>query len=75
MRIFVDSVAELRYPPIDCTLETIMHPLDKPVWMRLPFFLVSFDPQKLGPPYGVGTHLCFDCRNGGGTIIKPEFWE
>jgi hypothetical protein len=74
-RIFVDRITDFRYPPIDCDLEIIQHPLDKPIWLRIPFFLVSFDPQKIGPPYGVGLKLCFDCRNGGGTTIKPEFWE
>ena len=74
-RIFLDSVPELTYQEIDCTLEIIMHPASKPVWMRIPFFLFSFNPLRIGPPYGVGAHLCFDCRNDGGTIIKPEFWE
>jgi len=74
-RIFLDSIPELTYPKINCTLETIMHPASKPVWMSIPFFLVSLNPLRVGPPYGVGTNLCFDCRNGGGTIIKPEFWE
>jgi hypothetical protein len=74
-RIFLDSVAELHYPEIDCNMEIIMHPESRPAWMRIPFFLVSFNPLRIGPPYGVGTHLCLDCRNGGGTIIKPEFWE
>ncbi len=74
-RIFVDSIAELNYPEIDCPLEIIMHPSTRPSWMGIPFYLVSFNPLKVGPPYGVGTHLCFDCRNGGGTIIKPDFWE
>ena len=75
MRIFLDSIPELSYPEIDCTLEVIMHPESKPAWMPIPFFLVSFNPTRDGPPYGVGTDLCFDCREGGGTIIKPEFWE
>jgi len=74
-RIFVDSVAELQYPAIDCNLEIIMHPAAKPIGMRIPFFLVSFNSLGIGPPYGVGTHLCFDCRNGGGTTIKPDFWK
>jgi hypothetical protein len=74
-RIFLDSIPELIYPPIDCTLEIIQHPAAKPIGLRIPFFLVSFNPLGTGPPYGVGRHLCFDCRNGGGTIIKPEFWE
>ena len=74
-RVFVDSVAGLEYPPVDCELEYIMHPAAVPPGMRIPFFLVSFNPLRVGPPYGVGTNLCFDCRNGGGTIFKPEFWE
>jgi len=74
-RIFVDSVAELHYPEIDCNMEIIMHPESRPAWIRIPFFLISFNPLRIGPPYGVGTHLCFDCRNAGGTIIKPEFWK
>ena len=74
-RIFVDGIAELNYPAMDCTLDTIFHPASKPTWIKIPFFLISFNPLKIGPPYGVGTHLCFDCRNAGGTIIKPEFWE
>jgi len=73
-RIFVDSVAELNYPAIDCNLEIIQHPAAKPPGMRIPFFLVSFNSLGIGPPYGVGTHLCFDCRNGG-TITKPDFWK
>jgi len=74
-RIFVDGIAELQYPAVDCTMDTIMHPADKPIYIKIPFFLISFDPLKISPPYGVGTHLCFDCRNGGGTTIKPDFWK
>ena len=74
-RIFLDSIPGLTYPEIDCTLESIMHPASKPVWMSIPFFLISLNSLRVGPPYGVGTNLCFDCRNDGGTIIKPEFWE
>jgi len=74
-RIFLDSIPDLIYPAIDCTLETIEHPSSRPVWLRTPFFLLTFNPQGVGPPYGVGRDLCFDCREGGGTIIKPEFWE
>ena len=74
-RIFLDSIPELTYPEIDCTLDTIMHPASKPVWMSIPFFLISLNSLRVGPPYGVGTHLCFDCRNGGGSTIKPDFWE
>ena len=74
-RIFLDSVPELIYPPIDCNLEIIQHPEARPIGMSVPFFLISLNSLRIGPPYGVGRHLCFDCRNGGGTTIKPEFWE
>ena len=74
-RIFVDSIPELTYPEINCTLESIMHPASKPAWISIPFFLISLNHLGVGPPYGVGINLCFDCRNDGGTIIKPEFWE
>jgi len=74
-RIFVEGISELHYPAMDCTLDTIYNPASRPVWLKIPFFLVSFNPLRVGPPYGVGTHLCFDCRNGGGNIIKPDFWK
>jgi len=75
-RIFVSGVRELVYPVTECTIYTIWRPMDKPVWMINPFYLVSFDPTRQGgPPYGVGINLCFDCRNGGGTIDKPDFWK
>jgi hypothetical protein len=74
-RIFVDGIVELNYPAVDCIMDTIMHPASRPVWISLPFFLISFTPLKIGPPYGVGIDLCFDCRNGGGTIVEPDFWK
>ena len=75
-RIFVSGVRELVYPATKCIIDTIWSPRDKPIWMHIPFFLVSFDPMRQGgPPYGVGINLCFDCRNGGGTTDKPDFWK
>jgi hypothetical protein len=75
-RIFVSGVRELVYPATKCIIDTIWSPRDKPIWMDIPFFLVSFDPMRQGgPPYGVGINLCFDCRNGGGTTDKPDFWK
>jgi hypothetical protein len=75
-RIFVSGIRELYYPATKCIIDTIMSPRDKPNWMSIPFFLVSFDPARQGgPPYGVGVNLCFDCRNGGGNPEKPDFWE
>jgi hypothetical protein len=74
-RIFVDGIRELVYPPIACNLDTIERVEDKPPYLRIPFYMISFSPLGVGPPYGVGTGLCFDCRKGGGTSRKPEYWE
>lgn len=74
-RIFVDGIRELVYPPIQCNLDTISRPQGKPPYLAIPFYLISFSPLGVGPPYGVGSGLCFDCRKGGGTHIRPEYWE
>ena len=74
-RIFVDGIRELVYPPIHCLLDTIDRPQDKPPYLSVPFYLISFSPLGVGPPYGVGSGLCFDCRKGGGINIRPDYWE
>ena len=74
-RIFVDGIRELVYPPIHCHLDTISRPQGKPPYLAIPFYLISFSPLGVGPPYGVGSGLCFDCRKGGGTHIRPHYWE
>lgn len=74
-RIFVEGINELVYPPIHCLLDTIDGLWDKPSYLRPPFFVIGYGPFGVGPPYGVGTGLCFDCRKGGGTNIKPDYWE
>jgi hypothetical protein len=74
-RIFVDGVRELIYPPVPCNLDTIDRPENKPPYLPIPFYLISLSPMGAGPPYGVGGSLCFDCRNGGGVIEKPGYWE
>jgi hypothetical protein len=74
-RIFVDGIRELVYPPIDCNLDTIPRPEDKPPYLAIPFYLISLNVMGVGPPYGVGSALCFDCRKGGGVPFPPDFWE
>ena len=74
-RIFVDGIRELVYPPIQCNLDTISRMDEKPPYLATPFYLISFSPIGVGPPYGVGSGLCFDCRKGGGTHIRPPYWE
>jgi hypothetical protein len=49
-RIFLDSIPELIYPPIDCTLEIIQHPAAKPIGLRIPsswFHLILWEPGLL----------------------------
>ncbi|MGW8314938.1 MAG: DUF4249 domain-containing protein [Bacteroidales bacterium] len=74
-RIFVDGIRELVYPPIHCFLDTIDRVEDKPSYLSIPFYLFSFSPMGVGPPYGVGGGLCFDCRKGGGINNQPDYWE
>jgi hypothetical protein len=74
-RIFVDGIRELFYPPIPCLLDTINNPSEKPPFLLVPFYAFSVNPLGSGPPYAVGGSLCFDCRNGGGDIIQPDWWE
>ncbi len=74
-RIFVDGIRELVYPPIDCALDTIDRPEEKPPYLFVPFYLISFSPLGVGPPYGVGSGLCFDCRRGGGVNVRPDYWD
>jgi hypothetical protein len=74
-RIFVNGIRELVFPPIDCTLDTINRPEDKPAWLPIPFYMVSYSKMGSGPPYGVGSDYCFDCRKKGGVNVMPDFWE
>lgn len=74
-RIFVEGIRELVYPPIQCLLDTIDRMEDKPPYLIPPFYMISFSDLGVGPPYGVGSGLCFDCRKGGGINIKPEYWD
>jgi hypothetical protein len=74
-RIFVDGIPNFIYPPIPCELDTIKNlKKDKPS-VPLPYFMISLSMMGSGPPYGVGSALCFDCRKGGGDPVPPDFWE
>jgi len=74
-RIFVDVHREFRFPRIDCTLDTVNNMNEIPPPVYYPVFMRSLSPMGVGPPYGVGRGICFDCTSEGGSIVKPYFWE
>ncbi len=74
-RIFVDAQSELNFPRIGCTLDTVNNMYELPPPVYYPVYMRSLSPMGTGPPYGVGRGLCFDCTSGGGTTVKPDFWE
>ncbi|KPK84184.1 MAG: hypothetical protein AMS27_10675 [Bacteroides sp. SM23_62_1] len=74
-RIFVDIGREFHYPRIKCILDTINRMDEIPPPVYFPVYMRSLSPMGTGPPYGVGRGICFDCRYGGGSIEKPDFWE
>ena len=74
-RIFVDGIRELSYPRTGCFPDTIEYTNQIPGYMTFPVYLRSASPFGTGPPYIIGRYLCFDCRNGGGINVKPDFWE
>jgi len=74
-RIFVDVHRELKFPRIDCRLDTIDSTDEIPGYLSYPVYMNSLSQMGTGPPYGVGYGICFDCTSEGGITIKPDFWE
>ncbi len=73
-RIFIDGIRELDYPRNRCFPDTIDYTSQIPGYMIFPVYLRSVNPMGAGPPYIYGRYLCFDCTNGGGINVKPDFW-
>ena len=74
-RIFVDAQSELGFPRIDCILDTIYSMDEIPPPVYYPVYMRSLSQFGVGPPYGVGRGICFDCTSLGGTTVKPDFWK
>lgn len=74
-RIYVDDINEFSFPGPDCILDTIMRLSEIPDYMFYPVYMISLSTMGSGPPYGIGNGMCFDCTTGGGTNVKPDFWE
>jgi hypothetical protein len=75
-RIFIDRPTypvEMRYP--ECELR-------EPDYMEYGFMFYGFNPRDYPRYVTVNTNgaravpnpACVDCRENGGTIVKPEFW-
>ncbi len=74
-RIYVDDINEFSFPGPDCILDTIKSLKEIPDYMSYPVYMISVSEMGDGPPYGIGSGMCFDCTTGGGTNVKPDFWE
>jgi hypothetical protein len=74
-RIYVDDINEFNFPGPDCVLDTIMRLSEIPDYISYPVYMISLSDMGSGPPYGIGHGMCFDCTTGGGTNVKPDFWE
>ena len=74
-RIFVEESFNFNIKDFDCRLLPIdqSNPLGMiPPW-DYPVYLISESGD--GPPWAMAEDYCFDCREGGGTTEKPDFWE
>jgi hypothetical protein len=70
-RIYVDKPDEFPNLPVAC-IQSIAG-VDVP-WYRLPRGTwLTFEPETGN--YLVSTPSCYDCRERGGTLEKPPFWE
>jgi hypothetical protein len=74
-RVFVSEDFDFPYYWFRCHLDLIL-PDELTIYRDYPIYLLSLDEDdQEGPPYGIAPIKCFDCREGGGTIEKPEFWK
>jgi hypothetical protein len=74
-RIFTEE--SFQFPIIDneCKLIPIgpQNPLGFYSVHDYPVYLVS--ESGTGPPYANADDVCFDCREGGGSVEPPDFWK
>ena len=71
-RIFVDRPEEVETPFSYCSLNYMLAGfLGLVPEERWPIYIYEDDTGAMG----VANDACFDCRELGGTLIEPEFWE
>ena len=40
------------------------------------YYMISLDQdEEVGPPYGYANRFCFDCRERGGSLEPPDYWN
>ncbi len=71
-RIMVEEEFDFFIPWYTCTLDTIQSVRE--LGSLYPYYLFSLNPMGAGPPYTYGSRSCFDCREKGGSNVKPDFW-
>ncbi len=55
-----------------CAIDTVVNFDD----MGGSFYLISLDQEdEVGPPYGYANRFCFDCRERGGSLEPPDYWN
>ncbi len=74
-RIFVDTAFHYRFPRQACPYDTISTREQLQNHTEYPVYLISLSEMGMGYPYVTAANICFDCTLGGGTNIKPDFWE
>ena len=74
-RIFTEESFQFSIHDYECRLIPIgpynplsIYPVDD-----YPIYLIS--ESGTGPPYAIADDVCFDCREGDGSIEPPDFWE
>ncbi|HBB91169.1 MAG: hypothetical protein A2X22_08945 [Bacteroidetes bacterium GWF2_49_14] len=71
-RAFVDRPQEFTVVPLECVLSEV-GTQDYP-WFRLPVNSFVTQDTQTGK-FLTASPACYDCRQRGGTLTKPPFWE
>jgi hypothetical protein len=75
-RIFVEESFQFHIEDFDCRLLPIdqSNPLGFYRASDYPVYLIETGASG-GARFSMAEDFCFDCREGGGTTEKPDFWE
>jgi len=74
-RVFVSESFNFRIWDANCYLDIIYNPRRLSRYTLYPLYMLSLNEMGVGPPYGVGRGICFDCTASGGKTERPDFWE
>jgi len=74
-RIFVSEPFNFKIWDANCDLSIIVNTRRLSRYTLYPLYMISLSSMGVGPPYGVGRGICFDCTASGGKTQKPDFWD